>query len=512
MKQITLTGAEHFAIFFRRKARISRTALLSVALAGVFAVLYSLVSLVNHYNFRTHAHDLGLYNHAIYNYGRLRLLPTATLHAIKQPKFADHFDPSNILLGPSTWFFGSYSLLVVQIVFVLAGGFGVAAFVRRRFGGDQTALALFGQALFYTMWGVFSALSFDFHPVVLGAVMLPWLFWAFEARKWGWAWALFLLILGFKEGLGVTLAFTAVGLAWLYRRERGAVLHAGIMAVFATVYFITVLKVIIPALQPPGGAGYGYVGSFGTFGQSFSEIIETILKHPYTAFTYLFENQPGVEGPVGIKSEVYFFLMLSGGWALLARPVFFWMLLPVFAQKMYYNHFTRWSTDYHYSIEFVPMVVLAMVVVLGSQPWKSWQGRLARWAVWVLAAFITLGSFSEKANPWFSRTDADPLLAAHYKTASGVDRELVQTGLKLIPQTAVVSASNTVAPHLAFRRTIYLFPEVQEAAYIVLLDDGNPYPLTRESFPAKLSDLKADSNFTQRYAAGGLYIFQRRGY
>ena len=48
----------------------------NITLASVFTfagVLYALISLVNHYLFKTYALDLGLYTHAMYDYTHFRV-------------------------------------------------------------------------------------------------------------------------------------------------------------------------------------------------------------------------------------------------------------------------------------------------------------------------------------------------------------------------------------------------------------------------------------------------------
>lgn len=479
-----------------------------VALAVPYGVVYCLISIGNHLSFRTYAHDLGLFTHAVYNHSYLRLLQPATLHHIKQPKLADHFDPTTVLLGPLTWLWGSYTLLIVQILAVVVGGIGMGRFVRA--WSNDNRLGWFAQALFYSTWGVFSALAFDFHSVVLGAMLLPWLLLAFQRRRWKAYWVLALLVLGCNETIALWMISVATGLAWLYRSDTRARGQALALAGVACVYFVLTLKVIIPLLQPEGVSGFGYTEKYAALGGSISEILKTIALHPQRAFTYLFENLPGVEAPVGVKSEVYWFLLLSGGVALLRRPVFVWMLLPILAQKMYYNHFTRWSSDYHYNIEFVPILAWAAAVWVAELQGSRTRQQIVRWALWLGACGTTLYALQHRANPWFNPVQSDFFTAPHYRPPEGIDRRAVHRGLALIPRSASVSASNTLAPHLALRREIYLYPELGTAAYVALLKDGNPYPMTHEEFNQRLAALQTDTLWTARYAAGGLFLFERR--
>ena len=47
---------------------------------------------------------------------------------------------------------------------------------------------------FFSMWGIYSALSYDYHDNVMAAMFVPWLFYFFVEKKFGHA-ALFLLAL-----------------------------------------------------------------------------------------------------------------------------------------------------------------------------------------------------------------------------------------------------------------------------------------------------------------------------
>ena len=100
----------------------------NITLAAVFAVagvLYALISLVNHYLFKTYALDLGLYTHAMYDYAHFRVDDCSIFKAVPQSILSDHFDLYLVILSPLIYVFGSYTLLIVQIAAVLLGGWGV---------------------------------------------------------------------------------------------------------------------------------------------------------------------------------------------------------------------------------------------------------------------------------------------------------------------------------------------------------------------------------------------------
>ena len=71
-----------------------------IILVILFASLYSFISLVNHYNFRTYALDLGLYTNALYDYLHLQWNDSSVFKEINENLLADHFDLYLIIFSP----------------------------------------------------------------------------------------------------------------------------------------------------------------------------------------------------------------------------------------------------------------------------------------------------------------------------------------------------------------------------------------------------------------------------
>ncbi|MBD79048.1 MAG: hypothetical protein CL840_09030 [Crocinitomicaceae bacterium] len=94
----------------------------------VFGAIYCLISLTNHYNFRTSALDLGLYTNALYDYVHFQWNDSSVFKMYNENLLADHFDLYLILFSPLSLLFGTYTLLVVQIIALLIGGIGAYRF------------------------------------------------------------------------------------------------------------------------------------------------------------------------------------------------------------------------------------------------------------------------------------------------------------------------------------------------------------------------------------------------
>lgn len=137
----------------------------------VFGIIYSLISIVNHYNFRTNALDLGVYTNALYDYIHFQINDSTIFKETTENLLSDHFNLHLILFSPLSLIFKTYTLLLIQIFFILLGGLGIYKyFVLTK----NTKLALTAALYFYIFFGVFSALSFDYHNIVIAASLVPW--------------------------------------------------------------------------------------------------------------------------------------------------------------------------------------------------------------------------------------------------------------------------------------------------------------------------------------------------
>ena len=148
-----------------------KNALVAITLLSVFGILFAMVSLVNHYYFRTYGLDLGLYTNALYDYIHFHSNDSTFFLANSCNLLADHFDLYLMLFSPLVLLFGSYTLLVIQIVTVLMGMWGMY-----RLAGLYTNkgwLPLAAMLMVGLSFGVWHALAFDYHSNVVAAMMLP---------------------------------------------------------------------------------------------------------------------------------------------------------------------------------------------------------------------------------------------------------------------------------------------------------------------------------------------------
>lgn len=464
---------------------------------AVYGTVFCLISLVNHYNFRTFGLDLGIYTHGIYSYSQLDW-HTFTLGLEGKPfnHLGNHFSPIVMLLSPFYYLFGTYTLLVLQIAAILFGGWGVLQYAKERLTGIQPEFVLL---LFFSTWGIYSALAYDWHSNVMAAMFVPWFILFYEREDWKKTVLMFGLILICKENMAVWMAAILSGLAIknLFTKPfETDWLATGSMLLGSVVYFLIVQSVIMPALNPLKISDH--LGNYSHLGDGAGGVVKTIITKPRHVFYLMFESLQADELTFKLKSQLHFMVLVSGGIALIYRPYFLIMLAPIYAQKLLSSNSSHWGVYSQYSIEFAPIIALAMTEWMKGFDFKQLRTP-------ILIGFIGLATVFN----WHpTRENTGFFKDSHYE--SGLNSDAIYEALELIPDDAIVSASNVIVPHIADRKSIYLYPVVNDAEYLAILTKGRDlYPVDSLQFPQKMMELRADTTHNILYDENDFIIIKR---
>ncbi len=455
----------------------------------VFATIYSVISFVNHYYFRTGAYDLGIYNNAIYDYSKFQLNDNPVMHRLFDNILSDHFSLLLMVFAPFRYIFGTYTLLIFQILSILFGGVGAYLFVVH-----LTKSKLYGRLAlvhFFVTWGIYSALSFNYHDNVVGAMFVPWVMLFFFQKKWRLTALFTLLVLVSKENMSLWMVFVFLGLLLLKIKDKEMRRVAIAGSIISLVYFIMVIGVIMPALASEG-KGYSYL-KYSVLGETPGEMLLTFFERPKYAFSLLFEN-PGHEIYDGIKTELHYVVLLSGGIALIYRPQFLVMLLPIFAQKLYNDSMVKWGLNLHYSIEFTAILTIAFFYWVTQSNIKK-QYKTLFLSLGVIVCIATTFTVMEKReSKWYNGVKTRFYRDRFYKTH--IDVPKVYKHLEEIPDTARVCAQANILPHLAMRERIYTFPHLRDAEYVVFLtSSNNHWPYKKKRYWEKVNQFKNDTTY-----------------
>ncbi|MEO0404519.1 MAG: DUF2079 domain-containing protein, partial [Bacteroidota bacterium] len=238
-----------------------------------FGVLYALISIPNHLLFRTFALDLGAYTNALWDYSHFQWNDSRVFKLEAENLLADHFDLYLMLLSPLQILFGTYTLLIVQILALLIGGVGVKRFLHKELNEEK--LGVLGMVLYLSFFGVFSALGFDYHSNVLAACLVPWLFYHVSSANWGKAGLFLLLIWVGKENMSFWMGFTCLGLGIHYRKTAAIRNRMLIGSVVSLAFFLLVLKVIMPAFS--NSADYHHF-HYSVLGEGLMDALGHVLR------------------------------------------------------------------------------------------------------------------------------------------------------------------------------------------------------------------------------------------
>jgi uncharacterized membrane protein len=272
--------------WLRAVERSPDRALWSVAAAVGALLLW--VSLVRHWAFQSHGHDLGIYTNAIWNLTH----GNGYVSSVKEGMnlFLDHQAPLYWALAPLFWMIPRPETLLFAQAFGLAAG-GPALFYlgRAHFGRGHWAPA----ALPWLYWSYLplrNANAFDFHPEFL---MWPLFLWAFAGfaseRRWAKGLGLLALVaaLGAKEsapvvavGIGIAWALTSAGS--LRERWPGVALAAAGVALF----FFDVK--VVPRIF---GGDYGYMNVYQRFGGGIGDLLFAPFTQPVYFFSQLINHE-----------------------------------------------------------------------------------------------------------------------------------------------------------------------------------------------------------------------------
>lgn len=472
---------------------------------ATFALIYASVSLANHYFFRTYALDLGYMNQALHSLSRFRMpVYTLDITGIEMNYFAAHFSLVMILYIPFYYLLGSYTLLVIQVVSVLAGGIGIYRLSLER--GNTPDLSLVILIFFFSLWGIFSALSFDFHNSVVAAMILPWFILFMERKKYLGAVMLFILMLLCRESISLWLVFILLAEMIRDRQIRRPISRFKFsLLTLSLAWFIMVSLVIMPSLLPGGLAGQ--FEKYSHLGGSFTGVAAQLFLRPFDSITMFFSNTIGDEIYDGIKFEMLLVLTISGGYVLLVRPVYLLMILPLLLQKFLSGNYAHWGINYHYSIEFVPVLAMA----LSDLKPKIRSLRFRKFIITlscILAIGTTISTMERRKSLWYNKDNIRFYTKAHY--SSRYKLQEVRRGLDLIERNSTVSVSSELAPHLQFSKKLFHFPVINNSDYVAVLKTSNiSYPTSMDSYLSDIEKLRVSSEYRVIYESQDLIIFSR---
>ncbi len=418
----------------------------------------------------------------------------------------------------------AWGLLVFKALLFVVGGWGVYR-IAQLLLPEGKHLACWSLVHYYGMWGLWSA-AFDFHEVAIATAAVPWAIYFYLRGNFGlafWAW---LIAMGSKELFAIWGLFLWTG--WAYTFRRTDPLHyrkALLLSLFSLLYLLLIILLGVFWAEKRMGAVsriwlyYAYLTQTDPFsscscqleriweclpsGYSFLSLFKLLLR-PQRIWTFLLESPHPTYA--GIKSELYWSFLLSGGWAIWWAPILAWMFLPIFLYKMLAANYFMWGTLHHYSLEFAILTPILVVWAFRENPLRRFILSLAA----LLAQIMQLSLLDSRVSKWYAPERHRWYARQHYE--SEYDYATIHEVLAQIPSKVPVSAVSCVIPHLPSREKLYHFPIIGEAQYIILLLGQNPcsYPLSPGDYFTRIDSLKQSGAWAVFHESPSLIILKKQ--
>lgn len=473
------------------------------------AAAYTLFEIQEQRHFRTAGYDLGIFAQAIHGYAHFQA-PVSLMKGVHNgfgtnfSILGDHFSPILALLGPVYALFPhATTLLVAQGLLFAASVPFVWLFAQRKLGRVPAHLLALAYAL---SWGLQTAMDADFHEVAFAVPLLAIAIERLDAGRMRTATVAALLLLLVKEDYGLVVAMFAVVVGLRTRRWR----LAGVLALVGVVTTVLADKVFIPLAG--GKSGY-YWDYYAALGANPVDALWHVIRHPVSTWTYAFGPHAKITllrwlfAPVG-------FLCFGSSYVLLA--------LPLLAERLLSANPNHWTLTHQYSAPFAPIVLLAAIDAVSKLVGAARRARpvvggshrrlsrsvptLASGIALVFAAGVLGGAVWASGRMPFDRL----IHPREYQTSDYMRAQ--QAAVAVVPNGALVEASNSLAPHLVDRARVMLVDATPRDAPWVVFDQGYiEFPLATAAQVEQRTAWLNTHGYRAMFSRDGIVVYHRSG-
>ncbi|TMK72932.1 MAG: DUF2079 domain-containing protein [Actinobacteria bacterium] len=433
----------------RRVPYPSVRVLLVIATAAWIAG-FAALSVLRQEAFATGRFDLGNMVQAVWSTAHGHLLQVTDLQGDQVSRLGAHVDPILALFAPLWWIWSSPNmLLVVQAVGVGLGAIPVYWLARKHL---RSARAGLGFALVYLAYPATGWLTLnEFHPVALATPLLLFAFWFLDEDRL----VPFAVFAVAAAACKEEIPFVIAGFGVWYAVSRRRWIEGGAIAVLGVAWAAVATTVVIPHFNH--GQTSDFYTRYSEVGGSPGGIVKTAFTHPgrlaHAAFT---------------GRDLHYALQLL--WPLaflpLLSPLVLVAALPELAINVLSAVTTQTSIHFHYTAGLIAPLVIA--AIFGAH-------RIGRRAFWVAAAAVLVavaGNYRLGPVPAWEHVPGGQRFQARASDVTAHDR-IAADALRLIPENAVVTATNSLGAHLSARRRVLSFPFIQDATWIAA-DETQP--------------------------------------
>jgi uncharacterized membrane protein len=404
-----------------------------------YSLVLSFITVTRHFNLRTHAVDLALYDQMVWAIANLGA-PWSSLPDLHG--WGDHFTIILYLLAPLYWIAPSAVLmLVVQCVALALGAFAVWGLARRRLADDRLAALL--AVLFLLNPSLHGINLRDFHPQALAIPLLLAALYFFETDRPLFYWGAVLLTACTREDASLALIGLGVWVGAVRRRPwTGAATTA-----LGIAWLLVTTRWLIPYFR---GETYSHLNRWEHLGGSVDQIVVGMLTRPWVALGVLFD-----------LGRLRYLVALLAPWALLPLlgPLALVPALPPLAANLLSTDPVLFHHRTQYTVYLLPFLTAAAID--GVRRLAAWKGPRAVQLAMGLAVLISIAMSARTVN--------DLMVSRWWPDARTRD---VHALVARVPARVVVGADERIVPHLAHRPRVYIFPQQLADCAWILVDTG----------------------------------------
>jgi len=387
----------------------------------IFAVLYSVLSVVRHLHFGSYGFDLGITDQVVWLYSRFQS-PITTVQAYPFTSIlTDHVEFIYILLAPFYWIYRNpVTLLVLQAVALSFSGMPIYLLARKRSLMPALSFAILVSYLLF--FGIQNAIWSDVHSISFGAAALSWFVYFLDTRNAVWTVVTVVLALLCKEDMAVLTAL--VGLVYVVKRRDRLSLS---IVIISFMYLGIIFGIYFPYFTRDG---YRYASSAGL--------------GTHLGVTALFDTPD--------KRSTWLYALAWFGFLPLLSP---FALIPAVGDLAHYFVLAPMLTAaqgifMQYRVTLGVLLVVPVIDTIGR--WKKFNS--VPMAIYLIVCALALQyvlhlPISYLTKRWFwaeskSVTDIQAMIAS-------------------IPSDASVVSQNNITPHMSERRLIFtLYPTTKD--------------------------------------------------
>ena len=462
--------------------RVMLTDWLALGLLLLYVFVFSWLTIRQHQSFNTNALDLAKFDQAIWNTANGR---PYQITIAEDSVLQSHFSPALALFAPLYWLWPDVRFLfIVQSLLLGGAGFLIYWYLRRE--RAWLGVVVLGAYLMHPLLHQVNLVEFRRNTLAVFAISFA--LYHLLRRRYGWMLLGLLLALLSKEDMSlVAIAFGLYILLFQRQMKAGAVTLG-----LGAAWLLIVPFVLLPALMPHDAIeGYQHADAyFAYLGDTPGEMVQTVVGDPLLLLGYAGQPQR--------LTAVFKFLWPTAFLFLLAPDILF-LLLPNLAFLLISTSEAQGRLEGWYPAVLLIILYWAVGVGVARLP--------RRWQKWAAAALLLAGALAWLLNSQLwpgARFDA-----ARYEVTA--HERQVEGALRAIPADAIVMAQDPLAPHLAHRQDIYLFPWVRggnQPDYVAFDRAMRTYPLGPDEYRSRFYDVFASTEYALTQQIDSFYLFE----